>query len=424
MKADTKCDIADLQLDQNNIRVRPEAAKAAIRNSLEQFGAARSVVMDGEGIIRAGNGTVEAAQAAGVTKARIVEASPDELIVVHRPDLTGEKATAYAIADNRTGELAEWDIDGLDAQLEALTEYEPSDLGFDDAAMSDLFPEAEAEVEDVEPQMDRADELEEQWGTAEGQLWVIEGKQEHRLLCGDSSSKDAVERLMAGQRATCIFTDPPYGVGVAAKNRMLNTVQPSGRCLVDIEDDNLSPVDLKAKLLPAFNLIRETVMAEDCTLFVTAPQGGDLGMMMMMMLREAKLAVRHVLMWYKNAPTFSMGRLDYDYQHEPILLTWGKKHKRPMNGQFKTSVWSVDKPRQCDLHPTMKPVELYVNACQNNSDVGDNVADLYSGSGTAFLAAEKTGRQCFGMELTPRYCAVILQRMTDAGCSCRVINNG
>lgn len=116
-------------------------------------------------------------------------------------------------------------------------------------------------------------------------------------------------------------------------------------------------------------------------------------MMMMMMMREAKLPVRHVLIWKKNQPTFSLGRLDYDYQHEPILLTWGKRHKRPMQGNHRTSVWEIDKPRSSKEHPTMKPVELVENALLNNSDRADVVYDAYSGSGTTIIACENLGRR-------------------------------
>lgn len=249
----------------------------------------------------------------------------------------------------------------------------------------------------------------------------------HRLLCGDSSKLDDIIRLMDGARATLIFTDPPYGVSIGAKNRMLNRIQKSGRVLTDIKDDSLTPAELKESLLPAFVSAREHVMADDCTMFVCAPQGGELGMMMMMM-QEACLTTRHILIWKKNQPTFSMGRLDYDYAHEPILLTWGKHHKRPMRGEHRTSVWEIDRERKCDVHPTMKPVALYVNAYLNNSDKGDSVADLYAGSGTAFIASEQTGRRCYGMEIDPHYCDVIVARYSnwcaDNGHDVAITRNG
>ena len=208
-----------------------------------------------------------------------------------------------------------------------------------------------------------------------------------------------------------LFTDPPYGVSIGKKNVMLNSFQPSGRNLADIENDDSSPEQLKQILVPIMSNM-EIVCADDCTYFVTAPQGGELGMMMMMM-KEAGLPIRHVLMWLKNSPTFSMGRLDYDYQHEPILLTWGKRHKSLMAGEHRTSVWKVDKPRANKEHPTMKPVELYVNALLNNSEPGDVAIDPFAGSGTMVIACEQTNRSARCIELTEKYCDVIVQRWVN-----------
>lgn len=246
--------------------------------------------------------------------------------------------------------------------------------------------------------------------TKTGDIW---GLGDHRLLCGDSTDATAVARVMAGDKAEIVFTDPPYGVSIGAKNRFLNKFQKSGRNLKDIKDDSLKPEELKDNLLvPAFTLVR-SVMAETCTVFVTAPQGGDLGLIMLQMMKEAGLPVRHVLIWKKNAPTFSMGRLDYDYQHEPILLTWGKKHSFYGGGQHRTSVWEIAKPKASAEHPTMKPVELYVNAFQNNSKRGDIAYEPFAGSGTAFIAAQQTGRVCRGIEIDPAYCDVIIKRWEE-----------
>lgn len=109
-----------------------------------------------------------------------------------------------------------------------------------------------------------------------------------------------------------------------------------------------------------------------------------------------------------------MGRLDYDYQHEPILFTWMKTHKRKKEGAFKTSLWTVDKPMSSKEHPTMKPVELPTCAILNHTDNGDIVVDMFGGSGTTMIAAESTKRHCRMIELSTAFCAVILQRMTDA----------
>ena len=173
--------------------------------------------------------------------------------------------------------------------------------------------------------------------------------------------------------------------------------------------DEMKPDGLYKMLLAVFSLWRG-FMAEDCSVFVCSPQGCGLGMMMMMMMKDSGLQVRHIINWIKNSPTFSMGRLDYDYQHEPILFTWTKKHKRKKEGAFQTSLWTVNKPMANKHHPTMKPVELPTNAILNHTDRGDVVADMFLGAGSTLIAAEQTGRACYGIEIEPRYCDVIVER--------------
>lgn len=352
---------------------------------------------------------------------------PEQEVPVLVLDLDQDEAAKLMTVLDPLAGMAEANEKALESLLsEISTESEAVQAMLDGLAKENGIAVEQTAPVDAEPQIDRAAELQKEWGTATGQVWEIVGKAgSHRVMCGDSTKAEDVGRLMGGEKASLVFTDPPYGVGQAAKNRFLNEHPGkngntgSGRVETDIIDDDLSPEDLKAKLLPAFVNIRTLVIADDCTVFVTAPQGGELSMMMMMM-REAGLPVRHVLIWKKNCPTFSMGRLDYDYAHEPILLTWGKRHKRPMAGQHKTSVWEIDKPRSSKEHPTMKPVELVVNALLNNSDSGDVLFDAYCGSGTSVLAAESTGRVCYGMEISPAYVAVILQRAKDCGMEPRI----
>ena len=133
-------------------------------------------------------------------------------------------------------------------------------------------------------------------------------------------------------------------------------------------------------------------------------------MMMMMMMADAGLRPRHQIVWNKSAATFSLGRLDYDYKHEAILYTWTKKHHNYRISPFRTSVWDIEKPRRCDLHPTMKPVELVAAAMQDGSKEGDIVLDLFGGSGTTLVVAEQLGRKARLMEIDPHYCDVILSR--------------
>ncbi len=168
--------IDSLSPDEHNARRRDLRATEALSKSLKEFGAARSIVVDGDGKVRAGNGTLEAARAAGITKTIQVDAGPDELVVVRRGDLKGEKAQAYAIADNRTGELSEWDLDELERQLKGFeaVDFDAESMGFTDQELSDILPQAfspnvdpSQSVKDVtDEDIDKAgDELEGKYNT-------------------------------------------------------------------------------------------------------------------------------------------------------------------------------------------------------------------------------------------------------------------
>ena len=214
-----------------------------------------------------------------------------------------------------------------------------------------------------------------------------------------------------------VFTDPPYNVAIGSKNKALNDnrVERGLKRTKSIENDiagdkGMTDEEIGMKLwLPAFkNLYAHA--KDDCAIYVTMPQGGTHMMMMMMMIAEACWKVKHELIWIKNSPTFSMGRLDYDYQHEPILYGWKNKHKFYGNGEFNKSVWMIDKPKKCDLHPTMKPIKLVENALKNSTIENNRVVDLFGGSGTTLIACEQLNRKCFMMEFDPHYCDVIIAR--------------
>ena len=199
----------------------------------------------------------------------------------------------------------------------------------------------------------------------------------------------------------------------------------------------MSPEELYKVLVEAFSNLRE-VCSEDCSYYVSSPQGGELGLMMLTMMKDAGLPCRHMLIWVKNHPAFSMGRLDYDYRHEPIFYTWTKNHRwygdytntviddsTPIDKMSKAelkdllrakmypqeqSVIYCDKPLANRLHPTMKPVKLVARFLLNSSQKGDAVADIFGGSGTTLIACEQLGRKCRMMELDPHYCDVIIAR--------------
>lgn len=160
---------------------------------------------------------------------------------------------------------------------------------------------------------------------------------------------------------------------------------------------------------PAFVNMRD-VAKDCCNIYVTMPQGGSHMMMMMMMMISAAWQVKHELIWVKNQPTFSMGRLDYDYQHEPICYGWNKSHIFYGKGEQNKSIWHYDKPRESKLHPTMKPIPLVCNAILNSSKRDDIILDAFGGSGTTLIACEQTGRKARLMEFDPKYVDVIIAR--------------
>lgn len=345
--------------------------------------------------------------------------------------LTDTQRRDYAIRHNRTAELSGWDFGKLEEEIARL-EIEGSDIRnlFDEINEAIPTPESiDSIIEDEPP------EPPEEPVTKRGDIYQLG---EHRLMCGDSTSKEDMDALMNGERPLFVFTDPPYGVSIGDKNAMLKEHQggKSNAITENIMGDTLEEKDIREMLVKAMSNLRSHC-DDGCSYYVSAPQGGSLGMMMMMM-KDAGLEVRHNLIWVKNSATFSLGRLDYDYQHEPIFYTWTKKHtfyggyatsvvddSKPVDKMSKTelkellralmekhpqSVIYEDKPLKCDLHPTMKPVKLVARFMVNSSQRGDVVADIFGGSGTTLIAAEQLGRKARIMELDPHYCDVIIQR--------------
>lgn len=304
------------------------------------------------------------------------------------------------------GSFGDWDYDAL------ANEWGDLDLAGWGVSIPPEWGAAAADAAETDSRVGQAkdDEFDEKEAQIEkkcskGDIWRLG---EHRLMCGDSTDEAAIKRLMDGDKADMVFTDPPYGVSIGDKNAALNSVQPSGRCCKNIENDTLSADELYPILVKAMTNARLSCK-EDACYFVTSPQGGELGLMMMMM-KDAGLPVRHMLIWEKNSATFSLGRLDYDYQHEPIFYTWTKKHHNYRKGQYRTTIWKYDKPRKCDLHPTMKPVELVANCLNDATKAGDIALDVFGGSGTTMIACEQLGRRARLIELDPHYCDVIIAR--------------
>lgn len=387
-----KMKLKDIHPYEKNPRKNDEAVEK-VANSIRDFGYRQPIVVDKDGVIIVGHTRYKALKKLGIKEVGVIVAD----------DLTEEQAKAYRIADNSTGEISTWDYDLLMPEIEGLS-YDMAQFGLDLTTIDTSEPTEAVEDNYVEPE-----HLEPT--VKRGEVYKLGG---HFLMCGDSSIPEDLRKLMAQgggtMRSNMTFTDPPYGVAIGSKNKMLNEVcgDKGGRVTEDIENDNIDIDTLHTILVDAFTNLREN-SEDDASYYVTSPQGGELGMMMMMM-KEAGLPVRHLLIWAKNVATFSMRRLDYDYQHEPIMYTWGKSHKFYGKGEIKTTIWPFDKPHKCDLHPTMKPVALVAEAIMNSSKKGDIVTDIFGGSGTTMIACEQLDRRCYMMELDPHYCDVIIDR--------------
>jgi len=279
----------------------------------------------------------------------------------------------------------------------------------DDAANLALMLEAEEDEppEDPGAQVDRAEELREKWGVNLGDLWKCG---EHLIICGDCTDAAVVERVMGGEKAEMVWTDPPYGVSYGAKNRYLQTIGPSDRLEDDIEGDDLLPDEVGTLTTDALS-----AMAAHClpgaVAYVAAPPG-PLHIRFITAMNESGFQYRHQLIWLKNQLVF--GRSDYMYKHEPILYGWlqnGAHFFEPRSNNC--TVFEFDRPRESKLHPTMKPVELVAAMIENSSNPEDCVADPFSGSGTTGIACERLGRKARLIEIDPKYVAVTLERWAE-----------
>ena len=317
-----------------------------------------------------------------------------EVIDVRMPnrELTEEEEREYLLRSNKnTGqwnddELANWDEDLL------------LKVGWTKEELAKMFDlDAGAEEDDVpEPPVEAR--------TKKGQIFTLGT---HRVMCGDSTSGADVALLMDGKKADMVFTDPPYGVSYNKKNEWLNSIGKANACPDAIASDEKTVKELQESLIyPAFCQIKK-ILSERGTYYITSPQGGEL-LMMMMMMQKAEIPLRHMLIWVKN--NHVLGRTDYNYKHEPILFGWIDRHDFYGNGDYRFSVWDIDKPHSSKLHPTMKPVALIVNALKNSTLQDMICADLFLGSGSTLIACEQTSRICYGMEIDERYVDVIIER--------------
>lgn len=378
----------DLIPNPKNPRKAPDGAIKKLAESIKanpKFFEARPILLSdrlGYLMIIGGERRSEAARLLGMTEV------PSILI----PGLSEEQEDEIMIRDNTHSGV--WD----DAKLQSWTKDQLQSWNVDGVK----WPKEQLKTTE--------DEFEEKkiiQRCGLGDIWQLGN---HRLMCGDATKETDIQRLTGGGKIDLVFTDPPYNVAIGSKNAFKNAFGIHGGIQEDIlGDKGMTDEEIgKTLWLPAFRNLYN-IAKDSAPIYVTMPQGGT-HMMMMMMIAEAGWKVKHELIWVKNAPTFSMGRLNYDYQHEPIMYGWKKSHEWYGQGQFTKSIWEIPKPTKSDLHPTTKPVELVANAILNSSKECDSVIDVFGGSGTTLIACEQLNRKCFIMELDPHYCDVIISR--------------
>jgi DNA modification methylase len=372
-----------------NARTHSDEQVAQIAASIVEFGFTNPILAGSDGVIVAGHGRVSAAQKLGLETVPVI-------VLDH---LTPTQRRALIIADNRIAENAGWDDAMLRIELQSLQEdgFNLDITGFDADALAEIMAGEEITV-DGNTDDDAVPEVSATPISRPGDVWELGN---HRLVCGDATDPKSYEALMADSTADMVFCDPPYGVNYAnsAKDKLRGTHRP---ILNDNLGEDFEPF-LKAALTP---------MLQRCTGAVYVAMSSSELDTLQSAFRAAGGKWSTFIIWAKN--TFTLGRADYQRQYEPILYGWPEGQNRHWCGdRDQGDVWNIKKPQKNDLHPTMKPVELVERAIRNSSRPGDIVLDPFGGSGTTLIAAEKSGRIGWLIELDPKYVDVIVRRWQD-----------
>lgn len=408
--------IDDCHLDPANARTGHDIDRIA--GSLARYGQRKPIVVNRseDYKIEAGNGTWQAAKQLGWAQIAAVIVEDD-----------ASTAVGFAIADNRTGDLSRWDyqvletlVGSLDPNLELVTGFEGNELEemLREAGISPLGDAGLGEPGDAEPQIDRAAELAAEWGVAPGQLWRLPGRTpglEHRLICGDSTDAETVQRLMAGELATLFATDPPYLVDYDGMNHphAWNAPESKRRPMNKDWSATYKDWDLAEQgeaLYDGFIAAAATHAITENAAWYCWHASRRQAMLEAVWTRHGAF-VHQQIIWAKDRPVLT--RSYYMWQHEPCFFGWvkGKKPKRVVD-EWIGSVWSF--PTQTTFertdHPTQKPLPLFEIPIRQHTEPGELVYEPFSGSGTQIIAAENLGRQCRAVEIAPPFVAVALDR--------------
>ena len=372
-----RINITELSSDPSNARKHSQRNIEAIASSLRRFGQQKPIVVDKSNVVRAGNGTLEAARHLGW----------DQIDVVFT-NLESSEATAFAIADNRTAELAEWNDDVLAASLQGLDEELQAAAGYEGKELDQIL----STLDTADVVEDEVPEVPDDPTTQPGDLWLLG---DHRLLCGDSTKQEDVDRLMGGAKAEMMFTDPPYGVNYEGGHHTLTKQKPREKLA---NDDS-------AEIYKRFLPVAIQYVDGPCYMWFA----GSKALPVYQAVENCKCEVSALLIWHKTNATYAAMNAQYKQRHEPCLYFKRRGSTLRWVGPANAStLWEFERDARNEYHPTQKPVAVACNALKNHN--ATTVADFFLGSGTTLIAAEQLGRKCYGMELSPQYCDVIVER--------------
>jgi DNA modification methylase len=369
-----------------NPRTHSPEQVAQLAASIREWGWTNPILVGADKDIIAGHARLMAARKLGMTEVPVI-------VLRH---LSVAQRRALVIADNQLALNSGWDEEMLRLELDMLQEekYNLDFIGFDDEELARLL--AAQDVAEGLTDEDAVPEITETSVTLPGDLWILGN---HRVLCGDATSPSDIARLMAGDVADLVFTDPPYNVDYQGYTEDRLTIR----------NDKMTPEQFHQFLESTFRSYR-TVVKPGASLYVC--HSSSMQREFQGAMETAGFQVRCQLVWAKNTFAWGFGR--YKFQHEPIFYGHVAGEKDPWYGdKSQSTLWEEKKPAANRLHPTMKPVELVERAVVNSSKAGDIVVDLFGGSGSTLIGCERTGRKARLAEIDPRYAQCIILRWQD-----------
>ena len=368
----------------NNSRKHSDDQVAQIAASIKEFGWTNPILVDGDNGIIAGHGRIMAAKKLGMTEVPVIE-------LAH---LSKEQRKALIIADNKLALNSDWDTNLLAIELKDLQDlgFDLNLTGFDGDELANLLT-----LDQIDGLTDEnsVPETPEEPKTKLGDIYILGN---HRLMCGDSTSIESVEKLANGL-VDILVTDPPYNIAYEGGSKKRE----------QIKNDEMADDQFRQFLTDAY-IAANAVMKAGAVFYIW--HADTEGYNFRGAAKDMGWKVRQTLIWNKDNSAF--GRSDYHWKHEPCLYGWkdGAAHLWASDRK-QVTVIECKRPSKSDLHPTMKPVELMEYQILNNTKGMDVVLDLFGGSGSTLIACEKLGRQARLMELDPKYCDVIVKRWED-----------